>query len=148
MKKFLASRYLLDSIKAEQYPPPTFGVVAVSVAQFAQIASVVLILAGDKLFSFIGVPTPAWFATINDNKMMTFAGIWFANNIAAQLVATGAFEIYLDDALIFSKLDTGRLPTTADIVTHFKDFGLKEIKQQEVQEPALPTSQQFDQEEF
>eukprot|EP00467_Chlorarachnion_reptans_P017962 CAMPEP_0114525308 /NCGR_PEP_ID=MMETSP0109-20121206/22345_1 /TAXON_ID=29199 /ORGANISM="Chlorarachnion reptans, Strain CCCM449" /LENGTH=46 /DNA_ID= /DNA_START= /DNA_END= /DNA_ORIENTATION= len=30
---------------------------------------------------------------------------------AQQLVATGAFEISIDDELVFSKLDTGRLPS-------------------------------------
>mmetsp|Transcript_24999 Transcript_24999/g.77184 ORF Transcript_24999/g.77184 Transcript_24999/m.77184 type:complete len:108 (+) Transcript_24999:606-929(+) len=78
-------------------------------------------LLGDKIFSWLGIaPVPAWFQTLNDNKMMTFAAVWMANNVAAQMVATGAFEIYLDDTLVFSKLHTGRLPTAGDITGAFK----------------------------
>mmetsp|Transcript_25280 Transcript_25280/g.81759 ORF Transcript_25280/g.81759 Transcript_25280/m.81759 type:complete len:107 (-) Transcript_25280:133-453(-) len=79
-------------------------------------------LLGDKVFSFFGVTQiPPWFQTITDNKLMTFAAVWVANNLAAQTVATGAFEIYLDDTLVFSKLNTGRLPTASDILNTFKD---------------------------
>jgi len=33
------------------------------------------------------------------------------NTMAQQLVATGAFEIVINDETVFSKLETGRLPT-------------------------------------
>eukprot|EP00633_Aureoumbra_lagunensis_P000234 CAMPEP_0197287694 /NCGR_PEP_ID=MMETSP0890-20130614/4309_1 /TAXON_ID=44058 ORGANISM="Aureoumbra lagunensis, Strain CCMP1510" /NCGR_SAMPLE_ID=MMETSP0890 /ASSEMBLY_ACC=CAM_ASM_000533 /LENGTH=84 /DNA_ID=CAMNT_0042757667 /DNA_START=756 /DNA_END=1010 /DNA_ORIENTATION=- len=56
--------------------------------------------------------------------MMAFGAVWIMNNLAAQLVATGAFEIYVDDNLVFSKLETGRLPTASDIVKNFATVGL------------------------
>jgi len=128
LRKFLEERYpnQLGSIEAEQYPPPLIGVVASQLAGFAQLAVVVLLLGGEKVFSFLGfAQPPAWYATVAENKMMTFGAVWFANNFANQLISTGAFEILVDDELVFSKLETGRLPTMRDIVHGFKRFGLE-----------------------
>ena len=38
------------------------------------------------------------------------------NMMAGQVIATGAFEVYADDTLIFSKLNTGRMPAIEEIV--------------------------------
>ncbi|KAJ8601071.1 hypothetical protein CTAYLR_004511 [Chrysophaeum taylorii] len=127
LRKFLEERYNLDSIEAEHYPPPAHGVVAAQIAGMAQMATVVLLFVGDRAFTFLGLPVPSWYGLVAENKMMTFAVVWLANNFANSLVATGAFEIYLDDRLVFSKLETGRLPTVQDLVSGLKQNGLKPI---------------------
>ena len=40
-------------------------------------------------------------------------------------VNTGAFEVELDGQVLYSKFQTGRLPTRADVFTAFTAAGLK-----------------------
>mmetsp|Transcript_9261 Transcript_9261/g.23573 ORF Transcript_9261/g.23573 Transcript_9261/m.23573 type:complete len:111 (-) Transcript_9261:173-505(-) len=90
----------------------------------AQLATVALLLGGEKIFSLVGLGTPSWYHVVAENKMMTFGVVWMANNFANQLIATGAFEIEVDGVPVYSKLDTGRLPTVKDIVDGFHAVGL------------------------
>jgi selT/selW/selH-like putative selenoprotein len=40
-------------------------------------------------------------------------------------LATGAFEIYIDDTLVFSKLKSGHLPSAEDVHSFMQGFGLE-----------------------
>ena len=127
LRKFLEDTYpaQIGSISAEQYPPPPLGVLAMQVAGLAQIACVALLLGGEAIFRFLGAPTPDWYRAVAENKMMTFGAVWMANNVAAQMVATGAFEIVADGRVAYSKLETGRLPTAGDIVAGMARVGFE-----------------------
>ena len=59
-----------------------------------------------------------------ENKMFAFGCVWMANNVAAGMVATGAFEIVVGDRTIYSKLETGRLPNAKDVIDGLKRVGL------------------------
>jgi selT/selW/selH-like putative selenoprotein len=52
---------------------------------------------------------------INENRVMLLGGGFVLNSWAQNQMASGAFEIRLNGQLIFSKLDTGRLPTAQEI---------------------------------
>lgn len=64
-----------------------------------------------QLFRTLGLPIPPWQMYLANNKMSTCMTSWLLGNTLAQnLVSTGAFEVYYDGNLIFSKLTTGKLP--------------------------------------
>lgn len=68
------------------------------------------------------MPHPGWYLWMKENKMTAMIGIFFGGNlINGQLLATGAFEIYVDDVLIFSKLQSGKLPTKPEIFSAIQD---------------------------
>ena len=90
----------------------------------AQVACVALLLGGEKVFQLFGAATPGWYHSVAENKMMAFGAVWMANNVAAQMVATGAFEIVVGDRTIYSKLETGRLPNAKDVIDGLKRVGL------------------------
>ena len=49
------------------------------------------------------------------NRMGWITGAWFGGNIAYNaFTSTGAFEIYANGVLVFSKMATGRLPTAEE----------------------------------
>mmetsp|Transcript_21624 Transcript_21624/g.47499 ORF Transcript_21624/g.47499 Transcript_21624/m.47499 type:complete len:121 (-) Transcript_21624:591-953(-) len=76
---------------------------------------------GDKVFGALGVTPPEFYNSMKNNKMTTCMGLWFfGNTIAQNLLSTGAFEIYYDGELIFSKLSSGTLPVLNMVV---KDVG-------------------------
>ena len=85
-------------------------------AQYAQILGVVFLMFGDGLFSMLGGPPPAWFNSIKENRMMAVGVLFLGNSFAQQLVATGAFEIWYDGDLIFSKIEENRWPHPEEII--------------------------------
>jgi selT/selW/selH-like putative selenoprotein len=48
-----------------------------------------------------------------------------APQLVANLRTNGAFEIYLDDAMIYSKLESGNMPTIDDLVKPLVAAGLQ-----------------------
>ena len=82
----------------------------------AHLLALILIPFGDKLFSVLGVPQPPMYTQIvAPNRLVCFGAIFMANSWAQSLVATGAFEVSVNDEVAFSKLQTGRMPELAEI---------------------------------
>jgi len=56
--------------------------------------------------------------SLREKKMMIIMGAWFlGNTINNGLTSTGAFEIFVDDTLAFSKLQSGRMPQNMEEIT-------------------------------
>jgi len=47
---------------------------------------------------------------ISQHKMQVFFAIYLLNMVGSQMLSTGAFEVFVNGELIYSKLQTGRLP--------------------------------------
>jgi selT/selW/selH-like putative selenoprotein len=47
--------------------------------------------------------------------MFLLGGYFLINMLQSQVSSTGAFEIYFDERLIFSKLATGRMPSPLEL---------------------------------
>ena len=52
----------------------------------------------------------------NTNKFGILLSLWILNNIATNLQQSGAFEVYFNDDLIYSKLGTSMVPTLQEII--------------------------------
>jgi len=77
---------------------------------------------GERMFEMSGVTPPGFFNSMKNNKMSTCLGAWFVGNTVVQnLVSTGAFEVYYDGQVVFSKLATGKLPVLNSVV---RDVGI------------------------
>ncbi|KUF88249.1 hypothetical protein AM587_10005789 [Phytophthora nicotianae] len=63
---------------------------------------------GDILLQGVDMTMLRW---ARDNRIAAFFIVMFMGTAASSLTASGAFEIYFNDDLIFSKLETGRWPT-------------------------------------
>ena len=88
------------------------------------IIGLLLLFAGDTVFQTLELPEPTQYTWIKQNKFMFFIIIFFINNLGNSMLATGAFEVYVDDQLIFSKLASKRLPTADDIVLALQTVGI------------------------
>ncbi|XP_065187881.1 thioredoxin reductase-like selenoprotein T1a [Sycon ciliatum] len=61
---------------------------------------------------------PEWFDWMRTNKLSSVLITFFAcNAIEQQLLATGAFEVSLNGHDVFSKLQSGRLPSLEEMVS-------------------------------
>lgn len=62
---------------------------------------------------------------MRENKMAVCMGTFFVGNmVSGGLTKTNAFEIYLNDRLLWSTLKTQRKPTTEDLVSSFRKVGI------------------------
>ena len=53
---------------------------------------------------------------------MVVCGLFVMNNIASGQLATGAFEVYLDDNLVWSRMATGEFPRYSDLDSAITQF--------------------------
>lgn len=58
---------------------------------------------------------------------MAGAAIFFVGNmISNQLSTTGAFEVFINDTLVFSKIQTGNAPTAQALLQELAAYGIGE----------------------
>jgi len=104
-------------VEGSTYPPENskrIGAQVVNAVKFLIIGS--LFLSQYRLLNAIGVPVrlTTW---MSDNRIYACLVCFFLCNFAeSQLIATGAFEIYFDDVPIWSKLQTGRVPSPPELM--------------------------------
>ncbi len=59
----------------------------------------------------LGYQPPEFLNKIQENKWTWVIATWFiGGQIQASMLSSGAFEIYANDVLEYSKLETGRMP--------------------------------------
>eukprot|EP01023_Acetabularia_acetabulum_P018144 TRINITY_DN19174_c0_g1_i1.p5 TRINITY_DN19174_c0_g1~~TRINITY_DN19174_c0_g1_i1.p5 ORF type:complete len:128 (-),score=17.43 TRINITY_DN19174_c0_g1_i1:1434-1817(-) len=101
------------------YPIPPYKRALASLAQVTQMGAIGLTFFSEQLRQMAGLTDemmPQWYFQVQQNKIGFAAGIWFVGNMVNnQLVSTGAFEIYYNGQLVFSKLDEGRLPNAMEV---------------------------------
>ena len=57
--------------------------------------------------------------------MMYAVGIYFvSSSVQSSLVSTGAFEVMIDNELVFSKLQSGGMLTTQQFAELFRSYGI------------------------
>uniref|UniRef100_T1JFY5 Selenoprotein T n=1 Tax=Strigamia maritima TaxID=126957 RepID=T1JFY5_STRMM len=67
-------------------------------------------------FNFMGTDTPGVYRWFLNNKMYSCMMIYFLSNVLeSQLISTGAFEIEFNDVPVWSKLETGRIPSPPEL---------------------------------
>ncbi|KAF8065738.1 SelT-like protein [Scenedesmus sp. PABB004] len=113
VKQLLEQRYPGMQVVGSVFPVPRVKAGAAQVVGAAQMAAFVGIAAGERLFEALGrAAPPAWYAAhVAPNKLGVGVGVWFAGNVVQNaLLSTGAFEVYFDGSLVFSKLAVDRMP--------------------------------------
>ena len=84
-----------------------------------------MVIAGNTIFNALGVPTPELVKKLQESPWLHgFLVFMIGNSIQSSLLQTGAFEIYVDGTLVFSKLQTGRMPSFEEIVHKLAEFDI------------------------
>lgn len=118
LREFLESRNskLIGFVEGANYPPPKEKQMLVQVFSFFFLAGIALLLGGDMIFQMLSMQEPEFYVTMKANKMTAFLLLFLLNNVGNSMLTTGAFEIFIDGELAFSKLATGRFPSGEDLV--------------------------------
>ncbi|XP_002963506.2 selT-like protein [Selaginella moellendorffii] len=99
------------------YPPPFHKRMLSKIVPAIQFGGIGVALAGEQIFPMLGYAAPpAWYNTFRQNKFGAVASCWLIGNFLQNaLLGTGAFEVYYDGDLVFSKLQTKRFPTDDEL---------------------------------
>jgi selT/selW/selH-like putative selenoprotein len=68
-------------------------------------------------FTSLGMNTPGIYNWMLSNKLSACLMLFmFSNSIESMMLSTGAFEIYIGEDQIWSKLESGRVPSPAELM--------------------------------
>jgi len=85
----------------------------IGIAKWCLIA---MVLANFNPFPALGMNTPNIFIWMTQNKIYACMMVFFlSNTIEGQLISTGAFEIIFNDVPVWSKIQTGRIPSPPEL---------------------------------
>ena len=114
----IQQRFPGTEVVGSNFPPSAFAVAASKAVNLGTFAAMGLTHFGDQLCAALGAtPTPEFVANLQSNKMGSTMGAWFVGNTVSQnLLNTGAFEVFYDGEVIFSKQKEKRLPTIPEIM--------------------------------
>lgn len=116
--QFLHRNYPHMSIVGDNYPPPLLRQYLARILGFVKLAIIAIILMGDQfqLLESFNIQPPEIYSWAKQNKMYAIMLVFFLSNaIEGQLISTGAFEVALNDMPVWSKLESGRLPSPEEL---------------------------------
>mmetsp|Transcript_5655 Transcript_5655/g.8459 ORF Transcript_5655/g.8459 Transcript_5655/m.8459 type:complete len:141 (+) Transcript_5655:85-507(+) len=117
-----------NAIEGANYPPPDWIKYTSPFISAVQMFAMMLILTGDGLWSYVPgfSRPPEFYYKMKENPALTFMVVFLVIPSYVQSFAnSGAFEVYVDEKLIFSKLETGRMPNVPEIVRALEAAGMK-----------------------
>jgi selT/selW/selH-like putative selenoprotein len=134
--KFLKEKFPDVEVTGDVYPMSPIIVFALQLLSMIQILAIGwMIFGGPTLLRTLKLarenqPLPTWYYTIQENGVPLAIFLFLlAPNIVQNLGNTkGAFEIFLNDTIVFSKLKTGTFPTSDDIINPLIQAGAKMIQ--------------------
>uniref|UniRef100_A0A8C8YVD0 Selenoprotein T n=1 Tax=Prolemur simus TaxID=1328070 RepID=A0A8C8YVD0_PROSS len=115
--RVISQRYPDIRIEGENYlPQPIYRHIASFLSIF-KLVLIGLIIVGKDPFAFFGMQAPSIWQWGQENKVYACMMVFFLSNmIENQCMSTGAFEITLNDVPVWSKLESGHLPSMQQLV--------------------------------
>lgn len=112
MKNMLDNQFPGIHVVLANYPPPLPKRLLGKVVPVFQFGVIGLVMAGEQIFPRLGIAVPPpWFYQLRANRFGTMATTWLLGNFfQSMLQSSGAFEVYCNDELVFSKLKENRFP--------------------------------------
>lgn len=116
-----------NSIQGDNYPAPEWISYVGPIMSAVQLLAMALVLMGDSVWSYIPgfQGPPEFYYKMKENPALTFIVVFLVIPSYIQSFAnSGAFEVYVDQKLIFSKLESGRMPNVNEIIRSLESAGL------------------------
>lgn len=112
MKNMLEIAFPGTEVVLANYPAPLPKRLLSKVVPVVQLGVIGTVVAGEQIFPMMGfVAPPPWYFNLRANKFGTIATTWLlGNTLQSFLQSSGAFEVYLNGELVFSKLKEARFP--------------------------------------
>ncbi|OMJ65701.1 hypothetical protein SteCoe_37763 [Stentor coeruleus] len=117
LKNALSSVYPSLIVVEEDYPTPQPWPLIAQLLSYLRIAGIILLVAGDHIFSYLQTNYPPWYLYMKNNKFSAGIMLYFGVNLISNwMISTGAFEVIYDGQILYSGLKTQQLPSVDDII--------------------------------
>ena len=84
-----------------------------------------VIMFGESIFQTMGMACPDFVKSMGESKLMYSIGAFFVfAQISTSLRSTGAFEVTINDNLVFSKLESGKMIDGPTLNSMFEPYGV------------------------
>ncbi|KAL1545478.1 selT-like protein [Salvia divinorum] len=112
MKNMLESQFPGINVVLANYPPPLPKRLLSKVVPVVQFGVIGIIMGGEHIFPRLGLAAPPqWYYSMRANRFGSMASTWLLGNfLQSFLQNSGAFEVYCNGELAFSKLKENRFP--------------------------------------
>ena len=120
MAQALRQRYPTLPIDLTPHPPTPSQAALAKLITIVQYGTILFAVFSPQITEALGITlSPELQASLAQSKWTIVAGAFFlGNSIINSIVSTGAFEVMYGTDLLFSKLESGRMPTNVEeIVT-------------------------------
>ncbi|MFH4977882.1 hypothetical protein AB6A40_004591 [Gnathostoma spinigerum] len=115
--RVIHEKYPTMKIDGANYPPASWKAILAQVLGISKIALIVTIIMGRDPFASVGRPTPGIVSWALNNKLSACMLLFLiSNTFESSLMSTGAFEIYLGNEQVWSKLESGRVPSPIELL--------------------------------
>jgi len=115
IKRFLEEQFpeLRGKISGGNWPPPPYVAYLQHALSIIHVLTIAATFLGDRFWTFVPFVQypPTWYTSLKDYPMQTFAFIFvILPSIVSSAATSGAFEIYMDGGLLWSRLKSGQFP--------------------------------------
>jgi len=105
------------------YPPSLMAQWIAYITNIIWLLGIALLMGGPTICKVLNVAEPDLLKKAREHPFQTFIGLFILNSMGASQLSTGAFEVYVDDQLVFSKLAVGRMPSGPELLSGMKALG-------------------------
>ncbi|KAL2250397.1 selT-like protein [Sesamum indicum] len=112
MKNMLENQFPGINVVLANYPPPLPKRMLSKLVPVVQFGVIGIIVGGEQIFPRLGFAAPPqWYYSMRANRFGSMASTWLLGNfLQSFLQSSGAFEVYCNGELVFSKLKENRFP--------------------------------------
>ena len=111
------------AVIGEHYPPSPPKAFLARILSVIKMILLICLLFSQNPFPYMNLSTPRIFHWALQNKMYACLMIFFfSNSIESYLLATNAFEISINDVPLWSKIQTGRVPSANEFIQMLQTF--------------------------
>ncbi|KAF5476280.1 hypothetical protein F2P56_008011 [Juglans regia] len=116
MKNMLETAFPGINVFLANHPPPLPKRLLSKVVPVFQFGIIGIIVAGEQIFPRLGMMPPPWYYSMRANRFGSIASTWLLGNFFQSfLQSSGAFEVYCNGELVFSKLQEHRFPSEIEL---------------------------------
>jgi len=116
MATAIRDRYPGLQVEGGNFPPPPLRQMIAQTLSALKFILLIVLISGQNPFPYLNMATPEAFNWASENKVYACMMIFFVSNmLETQLISTGAFEIDFNGINMWSKIQTGRIPTGPEL---------------------------------
>jgi selT/selW/selH-like putative selenoprotein len=103
-------------IVGNTYPVPYMNQLFANFCTMLSYGNIAYMFFGETIMSKFGITEPTFLHNFREQKLFVIAVHFALNMVSSKLISSGAFEVIYNDQILHSKIETGTVPTTEEIV--------------------------------